>query len=501
MDYCKYHPLAGATHVCRHCAIHQCDKCIDDDKRRDMSRCFLCGAELESLGAVNTVEPFWRRLPEAFRYPLKGAALGLILGSALLSMLATLMPFLVIVAVLMYLFAAGAMLKYSFTCLERTALGEMQAPDVTEAYQGGIKLLFKLVFITTVLSAVVGAAGYYLGTGLGGFLLVIAVVSFPVILIRLAQTESVWEALNPLGAFSLILAIGLPYGVLMAFLLIMMSSVGVLHEFIGNLLPAAVSYLLQSIVSNYYTVVIFHLMGYMLFQYQGQLGYTARDQEQLLRSDTEHQLAKIDVFLKEGHYDKAVTFFYEAFKQFPQDATFFDKYFELLFVCKKEELMADYGTLYLSFLISKKRFDKITVVYKQILLIAPKFTITKPDICVEVARLLKQQGDAKIAAKLLNGMHKVFPDYAGLGRAYLLLAECFNDLPGMQSHSEKCLVWVEQFKRKAAAAQVQREAEAAKQAAAQSAADKPAGVKSRRPPPGFSSSGLTLELVPMDKTE
>jgi hypothetical protein len=171
---------------------------------------------LESLGAANTVEPFWRRLPEAFKYPLNSSSMSLIVGTSIISVLATLMPFLLILSVLMYLFAAGSILKYSFSCLERTALGEMKAPDVMDAYQGGIKLLFQLVLITIILSAVVGIAGYYLGNAIGGFLLVVVVFSFPAILIRFAQTENMLEAMNPLHALGLIAAIGLPYGLLIA---------------------------------------------------------------------------------------------------------------------------------------------------------------------------------------------------------------------------------------------------------------------------------------------
>ncbi len=134
MNYCKYHPLDGATYYCRQCNVHLCDCCINDDiNKRHSVHCFICESVLESLGSANTVVPFWRRLTEAFKYPLNSSSMSLIVITSVISVLALLMPFLFILSVVMYLFAAGAILKYSFTCLERTAIGEMKAPDVLEA--------------------------------------------------------------------------------------------------------------------------------------------------------------------------------------------------------------------------------------------------------------------------------------------------------------------------------------------------------------------------------
>jgi tetratricopeptide (TPR) repeat protein len=497
VDYCKYHPLAPATYLCHDCAIHQCDQCVDDDpKHRSGARCFLCGAVLESLGSGNTVEPFWRRLPEAFKYPVNSASMSLIVGMSIVSVLATLMPFLFILAIFLYLFAVGAVLKYSFTCLEHTAMGDMKAPDVMDAYHGGIKLLFQLVFITIIMLLVVGAAVKYIGLAMGGLLGVIAVVSYPAILISLAQTQSAVEAINPLRALALIGAIGLPYGLLIAFIMMMMTSVAVLNEWIGTYIPA-VSYLLQTIVSNYYTIVVFHLMGYMLFQYQGKLGYSARidddENEQAQRTDTARYLAKIDVLLKEGEYEQMVDGYYRMFKQFPAESVFYDNYFELLYACKKSTLMADFAGLYLEFMFKKKRYDKITATFKKILLVTPDYIPGSPGLRLEIARLLTQQGDNKLAIKLVNGLHKQHPEFAGLVDAYQLMAGLLDEVPGMQAQAEKCRQLIEQIKRKNA-----EKLTAPKTVVTEKPTPATQPGKPLRQPPPRQSSGLALELVPME---
>lgn len=493
MYYCKYHPLEGATYCCDKCSVHQCDHCVDDEQ--PLARCFVCGHNLESLGSANKVEPFWRRLTEAFKYPLNASSLSLIVITSIISVLAMLIPLFWVLSLLLYLFAAGALLKYSFTCLERTAMGEMKAPDVMDAYQGGISLIVKLVVISLILAVVVGVAAYYLGPAIGGLLGFMAVISYPAILIRFAQTESIIEAMNPLAAVALICAIGLPYGLLMVFILIMMTSVGLLHEWIGQLFPA-VSYVFQSMVSSYYTLVIFHLMGYMLFQYQDQLGYSARsdeDESQPKREAADRLAAQIEVLLKEGDYERVVTLYYQAFKQFPNDVHFFDKFFELLYVCKKSALMADFGSTYLSFLSRKKRNDKLTPVFKQIRLVAPDFLPASPALRLQLASLLKQQGDSALVIKLLNGLHKQYPDYADLPSAYYLLADTLNQMPSMQAQAEKCRQLAQQLgkiaeRKKADAALAQAEQQAVAQVK----------TPGRRPPPTATKSGLTLELVPLE---
>ena len=502
MDYCKYHPLDGATFVCRQCNTFFCDQCVDDEK--DQPRCFTCGVVLESLGSTNKVEPFWRRLSEAFKYPLNSASMSMIVITAIMTVIAMLIPFLFFIAIPLYLIATGAIMKYAFTCLERTSLGEMTAPDVMDAYHGTIKIILQLFLIFILLGVLAGGA-YYASPALGGIVGLLIMIAMPAILIRFAQSESMFEALNPASVFSLITAIGLPYGLILAFIMIMMSSVGVLHQLIGSMFPA-VSYLTQAVISNYYTVVIFHLMGYMLFQYQSQLGYSARsDEENHLseRNDAERLAAKISIFLKEGNYEKVVDLYYQAFKLFPNEAIFFDKFFDLIYSCKKATLMEDFGLTYLQFLNRKKRFDKLTICFKQILHLTPDYLPDSPDMRVQLAGLLKQQGDLKLAVKLLNGMHKLYPDFGKLPEAYTLLADTLAELPNMKLQADKCRQMVEQLKIKAAEKQqalavAQAEKKMAEQKNNAPTPAAPAASKRRGPPPGVKSSGLVLELVPIE---
>jgi hypothetical protein len=134
--------------------------------------------------------------------------------------------------------------------------------------------------------------------------------------------------------------------------------------------------------------------------------------------------------------------------------------------------------------------------------LAPDYLPGSPDMRIQLAGLLKQQGDLKLAVKLLNGMHKLYPDFGKLPEAYTLLADILMELPNMQAQSVKCRQMVEQLKIKAAEKQqalavVQEEKKNAEQ---KNAAATPAATPSKRrgPPPGVKSSGLVLELLPIE---
>lgn len=107
----------------------------------------------------------------------------------------------------------------------------------------------------------------------------------------------------------------------------------------------------------------------------------------------------------------------------------------------------------------------------------------------------------KLAVKLLNGMHKIYPDFSRLPEAYLLLSGILEDMPNMQAQAEKCRQMAEQLKIKAAEKQqAQATARALAAAEKQNAAPTPNTPVSKRrgAPPPTKSSGLVLELVPLE---
>lgn len=442
--FCNYHPLSPATYYCSNCGTCHCDKCVDEGERGADQNCFTCHKAMDSLGASNNAMPFWRRLQESFRYPTNKHAMALIVGVAILTSVLLYLPF----GFIFSLMVTGAFMKYCFSSLNNTASGTLTAPDITEAYGGGITLLLQLLAIFIVIGAVFAVLFQFIDPGFASFFLFLSVVALPAVIIIFSMTDSLKEALNPANVTRLITAIGLPYGLLLGFIMIMMASVGIINSIFDNHL-SLVSAIFQATVSNYYTLVIFHIMGYMIFQYQGQLGFYAREdsgEERPPRSERDRFAVQIDIRLKEGDYNKVIELYQLAMTKFPKDRDFFKQYFEFILATERRQAVADYATQYLTFLIRSDQEYQLSLVYKRILHILPDYVPETPLVRHQLAKVCKQNGDPLSAAKLINGMHKLFPDYEKLPDALLVLAEALDKLPNKQANAALCRELVKRLK-------------------------------------------------------
>lgn len=445
MKYCQYHPLTPATYECEHCQTSQCDHCVDEGDKADNHACFICQNPAESLGAMYNAEPFWRRFQESFRYPFKTETIVFALAIAFLNIVAVFLPF----ALIWLLVLLGVFMKYCFSCLENTAKGSMIPPSITNAYEGGIVLALKLIAILFIIGFSIVGVQIWLGTGMATLYGVIAVCCSPAIIINFSLSESVLDAVNPLKIIYLISAIGLPYGLLLAIIMIMSGSIGFINELISND-ESFISLGLQIAVSNYYTIVIFHLMGYMLFQYQGQLGFIARredEEDKQGRSGAERTLANIEVHVKEGRYEEALVLFQGALKTYNKNKDIYNQCFEFLLATKNLPLIDDFTPLYFEFLAKNQAKDQLTFAYKKILKVYPKFIPQAPEDRLLLAQECKASGDALSTVRLLNGIHQKFPNFARVIPAMELMVEALRDLPNMAAKADQFDLLVKRFKK------------------------------------------------------
>ena len=465
MEYCHYHPLTSATFSCDHCKTNLCDNCVDDSQQRGGERCVSCNKQLISLGAAHSAEPFWRKLKEAFQYPINSQSLILIVGVSVMTSVLAYIPF----AIIFYLMATGALMRYSFACLENTANGKMTAPDITEAYEGGLILIFQLIGIVIIMGAAVFGVNQLLGSGLARLLAVFFMLSFPAIIILFALNRNMFDAVNPLSIIQLILSVGLSYGVLLGLILVMSASVSVIHQLIGAEF-SLINILLQSIVSNFYMVVTFHIMGYMIFQYQAELGFVAREdygEGSKRRSEQDLHNTKIDIALKQGNYSQVVDLFGEANKKFPHELSYYVRCFDFLYATKQTDRLERFLPFYFDFLPKAQRGDQIYPGFKRALALIPNYLPATAKLRHQLAEQCQFKGDPKSALRLLNGIHKHFPNYNKLPAAYTVMERALADIPNMEKQRAQCKLLIDSLRRKEDAAA------AAKQAA--QAALKPQG--------------------------
>ena len=318
-------------------------------------------------------------------------------------------------------------------------MGAERPPDITVAYSGGLSLMLKLIALIIVIAFAFSFAVGLLGETLSTILAVCLLLGVPAMLINFGSSGRLLEGMNPITVIRLISAIGLPYGLLLVFLAIMFFSAEAVNSFIGD----GSSYLQASLhqaVNNYYAIVAFQLMGYMVFQYQRELGFTARVDDAQPDSGRPEQkviAAKIEVLLKEGSFDAVAREYAQAIQRYPNDPAFHSKCFDFLCASKNSNYMNSFASKYLRFLLQTGRQQLLASSFKKIVEVVPRCLPDSAELRVATARACWQAGTPRLAVKLINGLHKEFPDYRSLAEAYLLMAEALDDIPKMFDQAGK----------------------------------------------------------------
>ena len=445
MKYCKYHPTEAATWYCTHCDCQVCDTCTQESERGDDRYCCKCGATLESLGSAYTAEPFWERLSETFRYPLTVPVMTLII---ILSAISGVLFFMPIVGAVAGLISAGILTKYSFQCLEETASGNMSPPGLSEAFSGGIIIIFKMIGLIILITAGGVGSYHYLGAGITGLLGAFVVLSIPAFLINFALTDRVLASFAPQNILRIVGAVGLPYGILIGLLLLMSSSVGLLSYMVFSGFEWA-SMILQSVISNFYMVVIFHLLGYVVFQYQEKLGFYARAQTgdaPVYRSEVERSRAKISVLVKEGDYEAVNRLYQKTLDRNGQDMSLNDEYFEFLMATGNKESLLEFADEYMSYKLHKGQQVQLKRIYNQVRSVITDFKPTGSEVRFTLAKDYASFGGYPAVVRLINGMHQECSDNQLLVDAYTLLREALEAL-GRDSMVRSCDQYLIRLKR------------------------------------------------------
>ncbi len=92
-------------------------------------------------------------------------------------------------------------------------------------------------------------------------------------IILLVTTGSLLHALNPLMFVPLVTRIGWGYLLMYFFLFLLASAPAIAGQYIMQFFPVDMHLLLYSFAESYYTIVSYHMMGYVILQYHDQVGY------------------------------------------------------------------------------------------------------------------------------------------------------------------------------------------------------------------------------------
>jgi len=442
---CKYHTSTPARWNCGHCHISYCPSCVIEKDSGHAPDCPVCKHALESLGAENLITPFWLRLREFFIFPAHPVPLLLVLVMTLFAMLIHYIPgwdidIKVIAleiprnALLVFPFII-VFLKYAQTVLEDTAHGYLKPKIVnSDALLGNSIIVFKLLAILLAFKLINGAArdmfnqaGYYTAN-------ILTSIATPAAIMILAMEHRFSSAVNPVIIYSVITRIGLPYFIMFVMFYLLDIAQSFLLALLQQYIDPSLSFAVYIFVTLYFYLIIFNMMGYIIYQHHQALGFIIdvemHQQDEGIKFDSvgvSPEMREVEILIHEDKMTQAVTQLRALIETNPNNIDAHERMLKLLRLMGDKPLHFKQAQKYMSYLIDENRLGNAAQIFQQGYEFDKKL---KPEKAVErhaMANYLRQKGKAKLAMVVLNDLHREFPSYEGIPEAYLMVAQLLSE--------------------------------------------------------------------------
>ena len=444
--YCDYHATTPAQWNCQHCATNYCGACITQrsveryGRKETLYFCPKCNGAADRLAIANLIVPFWNRLPQFFLYPLHPRPLILML---VLSAASVFFAGPGLFNNLMGIVIGSFLIKYSHAALTKTAQGSFTPPPLNaETLSRDFQMVFKqlAIFIIVVLVTVqiTKVAAQQLGPGaaigVGILCLVLAILAVPAMIIVLVATNSLLHAVNPVIWGGMVWRIGWGYLLMYLFLAILGTGPTLVARYIIAHLPAASHVFLFNIARCFYTIISYHLMGYVMLQYHEEVGYEVdvdekesflKDEKAVGGADTQ-VLNRVDIFIKEGKIDDAITLIQGETSGDMSKLDLAERYFNLLKIKQRVPEMLKHGRRYLELLAEAKDKTKLREVYAACVAADSAFT-SGSAAAFKIASCFNEAGHPQEAVQVYNRFIKAYPKDPQLPKAYFLAAGIINE--------------------------------------------------------------------------
>lgn len=381
------------------------------------------------MSEATHITPFWNRIPKFFLYPLHPTSLMILVTLALAAMFFSLSLF----GLLFLLLGMALFFKYAYFILEHSAQGHTEPPPLSfEFATGDYSVLIKQLLIFGIVTVVSGGLSIALGEWVAIPIFFLTAFAFPASVMILAVTNSLGSALSPAALSELIKEIGWPYLVLFAFLFLLESSRQTVSYFLADKIPPMILIAAFSFVSMYFLLIMFNMMGYVIYQYHDSLGYAVIDEQ--MPGETEPSIAAmhkegdtVERFVAEGNIPAAVEELKTVIRKHPDDIELRLKFHKLIKLTDQVKQLTVHGEGLIRRLIDLNRGAQAMEVYLDCVKADAAFRPKDKKVFLPLAKTLRAHKHPAVAIRLVNGFHKLFPQDPQTPELYLLIAQIFMD--------------------------------------------------------------------------
>lgn len=443
--YCKYHPASAARWCCHQCKVDFCNSCAKPKSGARYVLCPVCQSPMQSLGMGNAITPFWLRLPKVFLYPIHIHSLIYMLALAGVS---GVMGFESLFATLSQLAIFLASCRYAYAALEHSAQGHLKPPALSfDLLTGSLALPFKQLAVFFIMGVALMMAEWLAGPIATLVMLVMIIIWFPASVMELATSHSVGEAINPVQLSASIRAIGWPYALLFLFLFMLSTGNATLQNILlGHGNHPHFDLFLYSFISMYFMLAMFHLMGYVIYQYHEPLGYSVQvDAEQHQGGPAKFVapphpvIEQVAILLQEGKSEEARQLLKIKVAQERGDMVLRKQYQKLLLLAGDKAALEEHSLSYIGQLMADHKTVVAAEVLRDIQGLLPDFKLGNPDHVYPVMQALKTLREAKLAVKIAQNFHQRNAAHPDLPAIYLLTAKTLCEDLRQDAQAQKIL--------------------------------------------------------------
>jgi len=371
---------------------------------------------------TSDIIPFWRRMPRFFSYPLHWASMLLIGVSMVLAFFVQYTGF----GWLLLTLVSVGYVRYGYLILEHTARGNL-TPDGLFAGFGENDhpaRPYKQWLIMALIGVISSLAGAWLGWVMGFFCYVILMGLLPASMMSLGVNGSFRESVDPRVLWFIISQLGGAYLVLGFFLLLLSGSSWAAFAFLFAWVPPVLAMPVLFGLEAYFGLVMFNLMGYVLFQYHDRLGLDIVQPGQKKEPTEEEKIAQA---IEENRIPDAVGIAYEAQRTRPDDLDAIERYCKMLFLAKQPEKALTQAQRLIPLLLARQRGLRALEIFQSAKEASAEFRLVRAADQLGLARAAAIERNDRLVMKLLLQFDRHYAGAAEVPTAWLMQAKIMSE--------------------------------------------------------------------------
>lgn len=389
---------------------------------------------MRHLGVTRSLPSLWTQMPRFFFYPFSVNGLVFLALLALISIAAVklvnrsspmiLLPIFIVIALV---------IRQGLRVIEFCSQGRSRSPSLLELFDGNPATL-KMLGVMIAYGMLTGVLGRFGMFGLAGIVCVSLLLPASIMLLAIHGTLSL--ALEPFGVVLLAWRMGWSY---LGLVVLLIATAQGPQQAMHLLPPATLRHLAEHsphllvalLVDStaYFNMVMGAMMGYLLFQYQDDLGIFPDAAQTTAPADYRAlDLARAVILVRAARYEDALRHMGGMVADYPQDLPVLEYHHKLL--CESgadPERVAQHTERYLQVLVDMQRKGRLVAVLEAARRVVPQYQPKSMAVRRAVAEEYFLQRQFRPAIALIGMLHKEAPKHDELPATYHLLARIYSE--------------------------------------------------------------------------